>query len=187
VTGIFGGLFDPPHHGHVALAREAQAQLGLGELAVLVAADPGHREAVAPPEARLRLAEAAFGDLPRAHVELDSHRFTVDLLRTGRFTDPVFVVGEDELAAFPTWKEPDEVLRLARLAVGTRPGVPRERLESALRELERPERVLFFELPPVDASSTEIRARVARGEPIDGLLPPAVARLVSELGLYRDG
>jgi nicotinate-nucleotide adenylyltransferase len=187
VTGLFGGLFDPPHHGHVAIARKALAQLGLGELVVLVVADPGHRAAVAPAEARLRLAEVAFRCLPRTRVELDEHRFTVDLLRSGRFADPVFVVGADELAAFPTWMEHEEVLRLARLAVGTRPGVDRERLQAVLGGLARPDHVLFFEIEPVDASSTAIRARVARGEPIDEAVPADVARAIAELGLYQDG
>lgn len=185
MTGLFGGAFDPPHRGHDALARAAVDRLGLSELVVLVVADPGHRNVVSAPEVRLRLAEAAFAGVPRTRVELDRHRYTVDLLRERRFADPVFLVGADQLAGFAAWKEPDEVLRLARLGVATRPGVDRSELDAVLARLERPDRVLFFELPPVPVSGTEVRARAARGEPIDDLVLPAVARLVEELRLYR--
>jgi nicotinate-nucleotide adenylyltransferase len=186
VTGLFGGAFDPPHAGHVALARAALERLGLAELVVLVVADPGHRRVASSADVRLRLARAAFGDLPRTRVELDRHRFTVDLLRDGRFDDPIFLVGADQLAAFPTtWKEPAEVLRLARLGVATRPGVDDQAVEAALARLGQPDRVIRFEIPPVEVSGTDVRARAARGEPIDGLVPARVAALVSELRLYR--
>jgi nicotinate-nucleotide adenylyltransferase len=184
MVGLLGGAFDPPHTGHVALAEAALAALGLERLQVLVVADPGHKRVDAPAEARLRLAEAAFAGLP-VSVELDHHARTVDLLREGRWSDPLFLVGADEFCDFLSWKEPDRVLELARLAVATRPGYPRERLESVLHRLSRPERVLFFEIPPVDASSTEIRRRAAAGEPLDDLVPRPVAELVGELGLYR--
>ena len=131
---------------------------------------------------RLRLARAAFPDLS---VELDEHRFTVDLLRAGRWVDPLLLVGADQLVDFPTWKEPDAVLDLARLAVATRPGYPRERLESVLAGLSRPDRVLLFEIEPVPISSSEVRASAARREPIGALVPEPVARLIDELGLYR--
>lgn len=108
-------------------------------------------------------------------------------MRERRFPDPVFLIGADELAAFPTWKEPDEVLELARLAVATRPGYPREQIEAVLARLRRPERVLFFEIEPVDVSSSEVRRRVAAGEPIEGLVPVGVAREIARLGLYRSG
>ena len=76
-------------------------------------------------------------------------------------------------------------LELARLGVAGRPGYPRERLDRVLAGLAHTERVLFFELEPVPVSSSEIRERVARGEAIDGLVPPAVAAEISGRGLYR--
>jgi len=184
MVGIFGGAFDPPHNGHVALARAALAQLGLERLDVLVVADPGHKRVEAPAEARLRLAEAAFDGLP-VSVELDDHPRTVDLLREGRWRDPLFLVGADEFCDFLSWKEPEAVLQLARLGVATRPGYPRERLASVLDRLSQPERVLFFDIPRVAVSSTEIRRRVAQGKPLDDLVPPRVAALVRELDVYR--
>lgn len=175
MTGLVGGRFDPPHLGHVGLVRAALEQLPLDRLVVLVSAQPGHKPVVAPVEARLRLAGAAFDGL--AAVELDEHAFTVDLLRARAFDDPVFVIGADQLAAFRTWKEPDEVLRLCRLAVAARPGY-------APPEATVGGRVLVFTLDPIPISSSEIRARVAAGEPIDGLVPPRVAELIHDLGLY---
>jgi nicotinate-nucleotide adenylyltransferase len=183
-VGLLGGAFDPPHLGHVALARAALDRFALDRIVALVAADPGHKRVDAPADARLRLAEAAFAELP-LDVELDGHARTVDLLREGRWADPLFLVGADEFCDFMSWKEPDEVLRLARLAVATRPGFPRDRLDTMLARLSQPDRVEFFEIPPIDASSTEIRRRVAAGEAIDDLVPPAVAALVRELDLYR--
>jgi nicotinate-nucleotide adenylyltransferase len=154
------------------------AQLPIDGLLVLVAAAPGHREVVADADARLRLARAAFAELP-AEVVLDRHAFTVDAVRGGRFGDAIFIVGADEGAAFSTWKEPEEVLRWVRLAVGTRSGYPPPDLESY------GDRVLAFELDSPQVSSSEVRSRIARGEPFDELVPPAVAAAIDETGLYR--
>jgi nicotinate-nucleotide adenylyltransferase len=181
---LLGGAFDPPHNGHVALARAALESLPVERLVALVVADPGHKGVVAPTEARLRMAKAAFAGLP-VDVVLDRNARTVDLLREGKWADPLFLVGADEFADFLSWKEPDEVLNLARLGVATRPGYPREKLDTVLARVRRPDRVAFFDIPPVEASSTEIRRRVAAGEPIEGLVPPAVAALVRDLDLYR--
>ena len=99
--------------------------------------------------------------------------------------DPLFVIGADQFQDFPTWRDPDEVLDRTRLAVATRPGFPRERLDAVLHELRAPERVLFFEIEPQPETSRDIRARAAAGEPLDGLVPAAVGRLLEERGLYR--
>ncbi len=182
-TVLYGGAFDPPHLGHVEVARAARARFGVPRLVILVSARPGHRTVRTTAELRLELARAAF---PDDDVRLDPHPRTIELLRAERFDDPVFVLGADEFCDFLDWREPEEVLALARLAVATRPGVPHERLERVLERLARPERVLFFESEPNPNASREIRARVAAGEPLDGLVPPAVAALVTAHGLYRD-
>ncbi len=181
-TGLLGGAFDPPHVGHVALAREAVEHFGLDELVVLVVADPGHKGVDAPVEARLALAEAAFAGL--AEVRLDPFPRTVDSLRADNWNDPLFLIGADQFADFLSWEEPDAVLDLARLGVATRPGYPRERLDAVLEGLRRPERVELFDIEPLTVSSTEVRERVARDEPIDELVPPSVAALIHELALY---
>jgi nicotinate-nucleotide adenylyltransferase len=182
VTGLLGGTFNPPHNGHLALARAAEQQLELGRLVVLVAERPGHKEVQLNAPTRLRLARAAF---PDHEVELDSHERTVDMLRDRHWRDPVFLLGADEFADFMTWKDPNGVVLQAHVAVATRPGYPVERLDDVLRQLDRPDRIRFFEIEPWPVSSREIRDRVTRGDPIDGLVPPAVAALIDSLGLYR--
>ena len=178
MTGVLGGIFDPPHNGHVALARAALDQLPIDRLIVLVAAHPGHREVVGSPQDRLRLAQAAFEGLS-AEVLLDDHAFTVDAVRGGRFGEALFVVGADEGAAFPTWKEPDEVLRWVRLAVGTRSGFPPPDLS------RYGDRVVLFDLDSPPVSSTEVRERAMQGGSLAGVVPPAVEAAIRERGLYR--
>jgi nicotinate-nucleotide adenylyltransferase len=181
VTTLLGGTFNPPHNGHVALARAAEEQFD-DEVVVLVSVRPGHKDVELDAETRLELARAAF---PDREVELDRHERTVDTLAAGRWRDPLFVIGADEFCDFLTWKDPDGVLARARLAVATRPGYPRKRLRAVLDRVSQPERVRFFEIEPLPVSSEEIRERVAHGESIDELVPPAVAELIDALGLYR--
>jgi nicotinate-nucleotide adenylyltransferase len=185
-TGIFGGAFDPPHVGHVELARRGIEHFGLDRLLVRVVAAPGHKDVRTPPPVRLLLAALAFSALEEADVGLDSHARTIDSLEALDLEDPVFLVGADEFAAFLDWKDPERVLELARLGVATRPGVDRDRLDAVRAELMRPDRVSFFEIEPLPVSSSEIRARAARGEPVDGLVPPAVAAEITRRGLYRE-
>jgi nicotinate-nucleotide adenylyltransferase len=182
VTALLGGAFNPPHYGHVALARKAKEHFVLDDLVVLVAVRPGHKHVRLDAETRLALARAAF---PDDDVELDPHERTVDLLKEGRWDDPLFLIGADQFADFLSWKDPEGVLERARLGVAMRPGYPNARLQDVLARLSRPDRVELFELEPVPISSREIRDRVATGEPIDDLVPPAVAELIAARGLYR--
>jgi nicotinate-nucleotide adenylyltransferase len=160
----------------VALARAAVDHFGLDELNVTVVADAAHKGTEASAEHRLAMARLAFAELD-ANVGLERHRYTVDALEAQRYPEPVFLIGADELAAFPTWKEPERVLELARLGVAGRPGWEPESTS---------DRIEVFELEPQPVSSTEIRERVRRGEPIAGLVAPAVARYIAEHDLYRD-
>lgn len=150
-----------------------------------VVAHPGHRDVLAPAHVRLRLARLAFADVPAAEVSLDPNARTVDSLEALGLRDPVFLVGADELAGFLSWKEPERVLELARLGVGTRPGVRLQALEEVLGRVGARDRVELFAIEPVDASSTEVRARAATGESLDGLVPASVAAEIARLGLYR--
>jgi nicotinate-nucleotide adenylyltransferase len=179
---LFGGAFDPPHLGHVAVADAARERFATDRLVVLVSEHPGHRAVHASADDRLALARAAF---PRDEVRLDPYPRTVELLRAERFDDPLFVVGADQFRGFLEWSEPAEVLERTRIAVATRPGFSRAELDGVLRRLAQPERIVFFEIEPNPAASTTVRALVAAGEPLDGLVSPAVAQLVSERGLYR--
>ena len=177
VTGIFGGRFDPPHLGHLALAEAAVERFGIDDLHVTVVADAGHKRSVAPVADRLAMARLTFDGFGAA-IELEEHPFTVDALEALDYEDPVFLIGADQLEEFPTWKQPDRVLELARLGVATRPGHSVEEASS---------RIEPFEIPPHDVSSTLVRERARRGEALDGLVVPGVASYIATHGLYRDG
>ena len=180
MIGILGGIFDPPHNGHVALAEAALRELGVDELVVMLVASPAHRGWAEDADTREDLARAAFADLPRSRIVRDENAYTVDAVRNGRFGEAVFVVGADEGEAFPRWKDPDEILRWVKLAVGTRSGYPPPDLE------RYGDRVISFSLASPLISSSDVRARIQRGEPIDDLVPSGVARLIRERGLYRN-
>jgi nicotinate-nucleotide adenylyltransferase len=185
MIGLFGGAFDPPHDGHVALVETALDRFELGRMVVLVVIDPGHREVETDFATRFRLAELAFGGLPGTEIAPEEHRFTVDAVRGGRFGDAIFLVGADEFAGFLSWKDPNGVLAEVRLGVATRPGYSRTVLEPVLEGLERPDRVELFDIPELPVSGTDVRARAARGEPVDGLVPGPVAAEIDRHGLYR--
>jgi nicotinate-nucleotide adenylyltransferase len=179
VIGILGGRFDPPHLGHLALARAAVEHFGIDELHVTVVADAAHKGSEAPAADRLELARLTFTELGAA-VELEHRGYTVDALEAYGYEDPVFLIGADELEALPTWKEPERVLELARLGVAARPGYE--------PPTTPPARVELFELEPHPISSSEIRRRVREGEPIDGFVTPSVADYIVSRGLYvREG
>jgi nicotinate-nucleotide adenylyltransferase len=171
--GLFGGAFDPPHNGHVALVRAAKEALGLDRVVVVVSADPGHKRVETPANVRLELTRAAF---PDDDVVLDDHARTVDMLRAHpEWRDATFLIGADELEGFRDWKEPREVLRLVKLGVATRPGHAVELLD--------PERMEKFELEE-PASSRSVRARLERGEDAGDVIPEAVWGMIERNGLY---
>ena len=191
-VGLLGGAFDPPHNGHLALARDAFEHFAFDRLVVLPTGDPPHKAAIADAETRYRLTVAAFSGLP--NVELSRHEldregrsYTVETARWARerYDDPVFLVGADEFSDFLTWRAPDEVLEHVRLGVASRPGLPAQRLEAVMANLRRPNRVELFAIEPLPIASRDIRARVGAGESVDALVPAAVGSLIEELGLYR--
>jgi len=186
-VGILGGAFDPPHNGHLALAREAIAGFGLGRLLVRVVADPGHKDVETAPEIRLLLTQLAFASVDEAEVSLDPFARTVDSLEALGLDDPVFLIGADQLADFAGWVRPDRVLELARIGAATRPGTDPAELDRAIASLSRPARVELFPITPHDVSSSEIRDRVGSGLPVESLVPPLVADAIERLGLYRAG
>ncbi len=181
--GLYGGAFDPPHRGHVELARAAKRELGIDRLLVLVAAAPGHKAVATSATARLALARAAF---PADDVVLDEYPRTIDTLRAhSDWHDAIFLIGADQFSGLLDWKEPDEVLERVRIAVATRPGFPEERLQAVLERLEQPDRVSFFAIEPIPVASSELRARLARGEDVGTDVPSAVADIIRREGLYR--
>jgi nicotinate-nucleotide adenylyltransferase len=177
-VGLFGGAFDPPHRGHVQLVQRAKDELGLEQVVVLVAADPGHKHVETPADVRVEMARAAF---PGDTVLLDPHARTIELLREHpEWSDAWFVIGADEFADFLSWQDPDEVLERVQLAVGTRPGYPRERVQGVLDGLEHPERVRLFDMDPVPAASRALRRNLVEAD-----VPPAVAEIIRRERLYQ--
>lgn len=182
MIGLFGGSFDPPHRGHVELARRAKERFGLPRLVILVSKNPSHKDVQTPADVRLRLARAAF---PDDDVRLDDHARTIDTLRAHPdWDEPVFLIGADEFCDFLSWKDPNGVLEHARLAVATRPGFRRERLDDVLASLAQPDRVLFFEIEPTPVASRELRDRLASGEDVSADLPSGVADIIRAERLY---
>lgn len=183
MIGIFGGAFNPPHNGHIELARRALEEFDLDRLDVLVSDDPAHKDVDSPVDIRVGLAELAFADLPRASVRADPYRYTIDRLRAEPPPDDaIFLMGADQYRDFPSWKEPGAVLEQVQLGVATRAGVERPKL---LQGHEG--RVRFFEIDSPPIASSDLRARAGRGERLDGLVPSAVADEIALRGLYRDG
>ena len=193
---MLGGAFNPPHIGHLALAQEARARLELDEVLLMPMARAPHRE-IDPepgPQVRLRMVELAVqGDvrLDACPMEVDrgGRSFTVDTLRSLRDRGPAderfVILGADAAAGLPSWREPEEVLRLATVAVAEREGFERERVLAALEGLEGvEERVVFFDMPRLDVSSSLVRRRAAEGLPVRYFVPDLVAEEIAERGLY---
>ncbi|MGI8579476.1 MAG: nicotinate-nucleotide adenylyltransferase [Solirubrobacteraceae bacterium] len=194
-VGVLGGTFNPPHAGHLACARAARTALGLDVVLLVTAARPPHKPFASDPgaEVRFELCQAAASGEPglqasRAELDRPGPSYTVDTLRAMHSERPdaefTLVVGGDMATNLPTWREPEAVLGLARLAVAERAGSARALIAERLAPLAGEDRVSYLDMEPVDVSSSLVRDRVARGESIDGLVPDAVAQLIAEGGLY---
>lgn len=184
--GVYGGAFDPPHLGHLVAASGACDALGLDLLLWIPSAVHPLKAVRTAADVRLRMVRAAIHDDPRfAWDDLELRRrgpsYTVDTLRELRAREPgaelFFITGADNLAELPRWREPDEIARLARLAVVSRAGetVP----------AHAPYPAVAVPVTRVDVSSTEIRRRVAAGLSIRYLVPEAVRALIEHERLYR--
>jgi nicotinate-nucleotide adenylyltransferase len=194
--GILGGTFNPPHIGHLVCAQEARAQLALDRVVLMPVHTPPHKEALDDPGPEVRLAlcrAAAAGDeeLEVSTLELDrgGPSYTVDTLRalhgSREGDDLTFIVGGDMASSLPSWREPEVVLELARMAVAEREEHRRHEIAERVGALRgAPERILFFAMPRLDISSSDIRARLAGGRPIRWLVPGAVADEIERRGLY---
>ncbi len=199
---LFGGSFDPPHIGHVALAIAARAATDAKWLAYIPAARAPHKldKVQTDPVHRLAMLRLAVEDVEDAAVltdELDRAAdgvpsYTVDTLERLREKLPAGVnmrllIGADQVRIFDQWREPKHVIELAEPLVMVRPPDTRESLLASLpddqsREAWAPRLV---DVPAMDISSTEIREKVARGESIEGMVHHEVEKYIAEHGLYR--
>lgn len=193
--GLFGGTFNPVHAGHVVLATEVVEALGLDRLVVVPARRSPHKadEPSAPGPIRLALLRAAFAgraDVVVVDWELlrEGPSYTIDTLADGRraYPDAVWtlVLGADSVADFPRWRAASEIAAAADLAIAVRPGAPDDVL-GPLRAALPGIRARVVPTTPIGVSSTLVRARAARGLPLRGYVPDAVAKALEESGLYR--
>ncbi|MBI4408916.1 MAG: nicotinate (nicotinamide) nucleotide adenylyltransferase [Gemmatimonadetes bacterium] len=191
--GVFGGSFDPPHLGHLIVAQDAALALSLDRVLFVPAAVPPHKrgQSLSAGEVRLEMTRAAIAGNPlfeASDVELTrtGPSYTIETLRelvTRTRGDAeelalFLLMGVDQFREFHTWREPEEIARLASLAVFARAG----------EEIGWPGVDVAFQPVPVtrvDVSSTDIRRRVAAGEPIRYLVPPGVEEIIRREGLYQ--
>jgi nicotinate-nucleotide adenylyltransferase len=198
--GVFGGTFDPPHLGHLAVAEEARAVLGLERVLFIPAAVPPHKQAadVSAAAVRLELVRAAVAGNPGFAVsDLELRRggpsFTADTLeriqREHGGAELFCLVGSDSAVQLDTWHDPPRLYRLATFVAMVRPGWPRERLDEWLDRQPaglRP-RLLALEVPALDIAASDLRRRMREGRPIRYLVPDAVRAVIDARGLYREG
>lgn len=185
-VGMLGGTFDPPHNAHLAMAETAMAELSLDRVLFLPAPDPPHKSATTPYETRVELVRLAIGARPGLELSrLEEGRtgpsYTVDLLEEYRALhddELFFIMGSDSLMELNTWKRPDRIVELATLVVFLRPGY------DPVLPAGRDRSLIVLAEPRIDVSSSNIRARIAAGEPVAGLLPEAVHQFILDNSLY---
>jgi nicotinate-nucleotide adenylyltransferase len=195
-VGILGGTFNPPHIGHLICAQEALVSLRLDTVLWVPAGVPPHREVEDDPgpEARYEMCELAIAAderfaLSRIEIDREGPSYTSDTLRALRSEaagdDELFLIlGGDQAASLRSWHEPEEVLTLATIAVVERTGWPRPAIGVRLSGLRGAERLVFFDMPRVDVSSSMIRRRAREGKPIRYLVPDKVANYIGAQSLY---
>lgn len=191
--GLLGGSFDPVHLAHIELARAALQHLELDGVTLIPAGRPWQRGSLgASPTQRLEMLQLAVQDIPglmvsSLEIEREGPTYTIDTLRQLPSGKTYFwILGADQLENFCTWHEWQEIARRVALAVAARPGTRLETPSALKALLEAQGKTLHvIPMPPMDLSATEIRRRLAAGENVDGMLPPAVAQYIQRYGLYR--
>lgn len=195
--GLFGGTFDPPHLGHLILAAEAQAQLGLERVLWVLTPQPPHKPGrpITPLEHRLAMLRCALADAPGfeislVEVERPGPHYTADTVEILHQRNPntalFLLIGGDSLRDLPGWRRPAEILaRVAGLGVMRRPGdaIKREALERLFPTLA--EKLHFVHAPQVEISSSLIRQRIAEGGHYRYYLPAGVYKYLQQHALYQ--
>ena len=192
--GVLGGTFDPIHLGHVAMAEVGADGAGLDRVLLIPASVPPHRAAAtAPAGDRLAMARLAATGHPRLEVsDIELRRpgpsYTVDTLRALAAewpgSDLHLLLGWDVAREIGSWYAPEEVLRLARPVVVTRPGYPVPTPRDLAAAGIDPARAILCAVPTPDVEATDIRRLVERGASLSGLVDPAVAAYIRRHHLY---
>ncbi|HEY8449087.1 MAG TPA: nicotinate-nucleotide adenylyltransferase, partial [Bacillota bacterium] len=197
--GILGGTFDPIHYGHLIVAEAARTALALDSIVFVPCGQPPHKDpcAITAAEHRYLMTVLATSERRRfrvSRIELDrpGPSYTVDTLREfqrtdGRGAELYFIVGADAFLQMPSWKSPEEVMRLARIVVVNRSGHNGEQLAERLQALQPSlrQRVEIVPSVPIHISAHELRQRLRRGISIRGYVPPPVLTYIEEHALYR--
>ena len=197
--GILGGTFDPVHCGHLAIAKEAKKKLGLRRVLFVPAGRPwlkvNDRE-ITDVKHRVKMVELAIESIPyfelsSIEIERPGPSYTVDTVtelkkRIGSDTEFFLLLGWDSLIELPKWHNPAELIKICRLAAFTRVMTDPPDLNALEKELPGIKKsTMLLDMKPVDISSSDIRNRIARGLPVKGLVPDAVAAYIREQKLYR--
>ncbi len=193
--GVLGSAFNPPHLGHLALAQEALWQLQLSEVVLMPTGEAPHKRIADDPgrEQRLAMTRLAAADDSRFSVstlEVDrdgpSYTYeTLELLADQRAdTELVFVMGADAAVGLESWRAPERVVELARIAVARRSGISDAEVAAVMRSLGADGRATMLEMPQFGVSSSAVRERAAGGRPLRYLVPESVARFIEEKGIY---
>ncbi|MBI3242720.1 MAG: nicotinate-nucleotide adenylyltransferase [Chloroflexi bacterium] len=194
--GIFGGTFDPPHFGHLALASATREQLKLDKVLWVVAGQSPLKQdrQLSPEEIRVEMVQAAIADNPAftlSRVDLDrpGPHYTVETLeilsRQFPGAELYFLMGEDSLRDLPKWRRPGGLIRLALLAVLGRPGA-----EADLDDLEGSipgvaARIVWVESPRLAIASSDIQQRVREGQSVEEMVPGEVRAIIEREQLYK--
>jgi nicotinate-nucleotide adenylyltransferase len=193
--GVLGSAFNPPHLGHLALAQEAMWQLELDEVVLVPTGEAPHKRIAEDPgrEIRLAMTRLAASDDARfttstVEVEREGPSYTYETLEmlAGQHgdTELVFVMGADAAVGLESWRRPERVAELARLAVARRAGIADAEVATVLRNLGAAERATMLEMPQFGVSSSAVRERAAAGRPLRYLVTEPVARFIEEKGIY---
>ena len=195
--GVLGGTFDPVHNGHLILAEETRSWLNLAEVIFVPAGQPCLKAdiPILPAEHRLGMLRLAIADkshfkLSTMEIERAGPSYTVDTIAEireglGSEDELFFILGWDNLAELPQWREPSRLIELCRLVAAPRPGYPRPNLKTLEASIPGiSQRVMLMKKPEVDISASDIRERVARGLSVRHLVPEPVNRYIKEHGLY---
>ena len=198
--GIMGGTFDPIHYGHLVAAEMARCKFNLSKVLFIPSGTPPHKDRsdISAAGLRFEMIERAIQDNPAFDIsalelERKGPSYTVDSLRVLRRTWPehelYFITGTDALREIFSWREAEEVLMMTEFIGVARAGFDASDFLLQVQQ-EHPEtqgRIHYLEVPALAISSTDIRARVKRGQPIRYLLPEPVRHFIQQYGLYTAG
>jgi nicotinate-nucleotide adenylyltransferase len=183
-VGIFGGVFDPVHNGHLAVVRTALSTFSLTFIYIVPCGIPAHkRRPLFSPDQRLSLLQAAFAGNPRVIVsDIELRREgvsysidTVEAIRKKEGVRPYFFIGGDNLSEISGWRTPDKILEQAQVVAVSRPG-----FDSLEKFPEYQGRIISMTMEPMAVSSSEIRRRLEHGEDASWFIPPSALEIIKQ-------